>query len=168
MRELAPADKIWVRDSPEAGFGAITWDGDVYYNKALLQRLDISDEEIDEQIEREKKVIRKRMELFRGDKSFPDLDNKTVILADDGLASGFTMLAAVKAVKKRNPTKIVVAVPTGSQNAVKRIEPFVNELFCLNIRTGPGFAVAEAYEEWHDLGDNEVIEMLEDLNFSKL
>ena len=77
------------------------------------------------------------------------------------MASGFSMLAAVKSVKKKNPKNIVVAVPTGSKGSVERISGEVEEVVCPNIRSGPRFAVAEAYEQWRDLRDKEVIEYLD-------
>jgi predicted phosphoribosyltransferase len=80
---------------------------------------------------------------------------------DDGLASGFTMLAAARSAKKRTAQKIIAAVPTGSIGAIKLLSPEVDEIVCLNIRTGPVFAVADAYKNWYDLTDEEVIKILE-------
>jgi len=81
-------------------------------------------------------------------------------LIDDGLASGFTMLAAVKSVRNQGPEKIIVAVPTASTSAVQVVAPSVDKLICLNIRGGPFFAVADAYQKWYDLSDEEVVEFL--------
>jgi predicted phosphoribosyltransferase len=80
-----------------------------------------------------------------------------VIIADDGLASGYTMLAAMSFVKKRRPEKIIAAVPTGSsRSTVELILRGVDELVCLNVRTGFPYAVADAYRNWHDLTEKEV------------
>jgi len=79
---------------------------------------------------------------------------------DDGLASGFTMLAAVRSARKRRPKKIVVAVPTAALGAVELLVPEVDEIACLNIRSGSSFAVADAYEKWYDLTDEEVLSIL--------
>lgn len=160
--DLAIVRKIHIPWNPEAGFGAVSWDGKVLYNKTLLRNLDISETEANNLVEKEKEDIEKRMDLFRDKKPFPDLGEDTVIITDDGLASGFTMLSAVESVKERNPKKLVVTVPTGSETALQRIEPEVDELVCLNIRTGPTFAVAGAYEDCRDLSDEEVEEILED------
>jgi predicted phosphoribosyltransferase len=70
------------------------------------------------------------------------------------------MLSAVKSIEKRKPKKIVVAVPTGSESAIRLLEPWVDEIVCLNVRTGPIFAVADAYEFWHDLTEEDVIKIL--------
>ena len=90
----------------------------------------------------------------------PDLTGKVVILVDDGLASGFTMLAAVRAVKEQSPKKVVVAIPTASLGAIELLAPEVDEIVCLNIRSGPSFAVADAYKNWYDLTDEEVQNIL--------
>jgi predicted phosphoribosyltransferase len=79
---------------------------------------------------------------------------------DDGLASGFTMLAAARSARKRQPKKIIVAVPTASLGAVELLMSEVDEIVCLNIRSGSSFAVADAYENWYDLTDEEVLKIL--------
>jgi predicted phosphoribosyltransferase len=90
----------------------------------------------------------------------PQLRDKTIILVDDGLASGFTMLTAVRSIRKRKPKKIVVAVPTASLGALELIGHEADEIVCLNIRTESSFAVADAYENWYDLTDEEVLDIL--------
>ena len=152
--------KIQIPWNTEAGFGAITWDDEVILNKSLLEQLDLTGEEISESMSKTKRIIQDRLRKFRGDKPQPDLRNKFVILVDDGLASGFTMLAAARSVKKKKPKKIIVAVPTASMGAVELVAPEVDEIVCLNVRSGPVFAVAEAYENWYDLTDEEVINLL--------
>jgi putative phosphoribosyl transferase len=93
----------------------------------------------------------------------PDLKGKIVILVDDGLASGFTILAAARSTEKRAPEKTIAAIPTGSLGAIELLSSEVNEIVCLNIRTGPVFAVADAYRNWYDLTDEEVIRSLKAL-----
>jgi putative phosphoribosyl transferase len=79
---------------------------------------------------------------------------------DDGLASGFTMLAAIRMVRRQELAKIVVAVPTASIDTIRRVAQEVDEIVCPNVRTGPYFAVADAYRDWYDLTREEVVEML--------
>lgn len=159
--DLVMVRKIHVPWNPEAGFGSISWDGTVLFNEDLMERLDLTEEQVEDQIEEEKEIIEKRTDRFRGERPFPDLEDEVVLLADDGMASGFTMLASIRAVKERHPAKITVAVPTASKDSVRRIEDEVDEVVCLNIRSGPTFAVARAYKDWHDLSDDEVVEILE-------
>lgn len=158
--DLALVRKIQLPWNPEAGFGAVTWDGIVIFNEPMLRALNLSDEKIDECVLKTKKTIQERLEKFRGGKPFPNLSDKTVLLVDDGLASGFTMLAAVRSVKKRAPKRIVVATPTASAGAIELVSPHVDELICLNIRDDFIFAVADAYQKWYDLSDEEVLNYL--------
>ncbi len=160
--DLLVVRKIKIPWNTEAGFGAVNLDGYVIFSDELLSHLGLPEEVINSQIEKTKETLRKRNELFRKGREFPSLEKKTAILVDDGLASGYTMIAAIEYVKKRNPSKIVIAVPTGSQRTVKKISPLVDVLYCLNIREGFPYAVAEAYRNWHDLSDEEVLKLIRD------
>jgi predicted phosphoribosyltransferase len=90
-----------------------------------------------------------------------------VILTDDGLASGYTMLAAIEAIMPEEPSEIIVAVPTGSAGAVSLVSTKIDTIICLNYKDRYPFAVADAYRRWHDLSDEDVIESLKTLNTKK-
>jgi len=152
--------KIQIPWNTEAGFGAITWDDEMILNENLIGHLDLTEEMIEKSILKTRKIILERLWKFRGDKPFPVLRGKIVMLIDDGLASGFTMLAAARSVRKKEPEMIVLAVPTASAAAVHLLSAEVDEIVCLNIRSGPVFAVADAYQNWYDLTDEDVIEIL--------
>ncbi len=153
--------KLQIPYEREAGFGALGPDGEVVLNEPLLEHIGLTKEEIDNEIERTAAVIGKRTELFRGGRPSPRLEDKNVIIVDDGLASGYTMRAAVQHVKKEKPKKIVIAVPTASDRTARSLVKEVDELLCLNIRTGLSFAVADAYSHWYDLEESEVLSLLE-------
>ena len=153
--------KVQIPWNTEAGFGALTWDGEAVLNQSLVKHLGLKREVIEESISETRRIIQERLGKFRGDKPMPDLGGKVVILVDDGLASGFTMLAATRSSRRKQPKKTVVAVPTASMGAIKLLAPEVDEIVCLNIRSGPVFAVADAYKNWYDLTDDEVIKILE-------
>jgi len=161
--DLVIVRKVRIPNNPEAGFGSVGPGGEVFLNATLLSRLHLTEKQIKKEVEKTKEIIKKRENLFRRSKSFPELKDKKVIIADDGLASGYTMLSAIEFVKRRSPQKLIVAVPTASLQTVEMILPQADELFCLNIRSGPFFAVADAYQVWHDLRDAEVISILADL-----
>lgn len=155
-----PIDMVIVRKAQipwntEAGFGAVTWDGVTVLNELLIDQLGLTEEDIEESIYETKKNIEKRLRKFRGNKPLPELEDKAIILVDDGLATGFTMLAAVMSLRKNLPKKIIVAIPTASLGAIDLLRSEVDEIVCLNIRSG-SFAVADAYENWYDLTDEEV------------
>lgn len=143
----------------EAGFGAVTWNGETVLNELLVEQLGLTEEDIEESISKAKRSIEERLRKFRGNKPMPLVKDKIIILVDDGLASGFTMLAAVRSLRKSLPEKIVVAVPTASLGAIDLLRSEVDEIVCLNIRSG-SFAVADAYESWHDLADEEVLKVI--------
>ncbi len=138
----------------------------VLLNENLLSMLNLSEKEIEQQIQITRDIIKKRDLLFRKGLPFPSVKNKVAIIVDDGLASGYTMLSAIEFIKRNKPQKIVAAVPTGSKGTVEIILPRVDELVCLNIRSGYEFAVANAYENWYDLEDDEVISILQNFKES--
>jgi len=152
--------KIQIPWNTEAGFGALTWDDQIVLNKTLISQLGLTKEDIEDSISNTKRNIQERLRKFSGDKPMPDIEGKIVILVDDGLASGFTMLAAARSARKRKIEKLVAAVPTASLGALKLLSAEVDEVVCLNIRTGPAFAVAEAYQNWYNLTDEEVTQIL--------
>ena len=152
--------KIQLPDNPEAGFGAVGPDGEVSLNTNLISQLHLTKEEVERQIQITVDTIKRRNELFREGQQFPLLKDKVVIIVDDGLASGYTIFSAVGFTKRHKPEKVVVAVPTAPKGTVDLILPQVDELLCLNMRSGFTFAVADAYENWYDLEDEEVISIL--------
>ena len=158
--DLLIVRKVQLPDNPETGFGAIGPDGEVLLNKELMRHLELTDEEISIQIEKTRANIERRNRIFRKEKPFPSVQDMIAIVVDDGLASGYTMLSAVRFLRKRSPHTLVAAVPTGSGKNVEALVPEVDELVCLNVRSGPFFAVASAYRNWHDLTDEEVLSLL--------
>lgn len=158
--DVIVARKIQIPWSPEAGFGAAAWDGKFILNEELVKQLHLTEAEMEQAVAETKRNVDERFRKFRGNKRFPNLVGKIVILVDDGLASGYTMLVAVRSVKEKAPKKIVVAVPTASRGAIELLVPEVDEIVCPNIRSGESFAVAESYENWYDLTDEEVLELL--------
>jgi putative phosphoribosyl transferase len=158
--DLIIAKKIPLPHNPEAGYGAVTLEGGVFLNEELVSRLGLKPSQIEKQILRLKKELEERQALFRGKKPFPDLSDKTAILVDDGLASGYTMIASVYSVKNMGAKEIVVAVPTAPTETIKKIDPMVDEIYCPNVRDKIFFAVADAYERWYDLSQTEVLDLL--------
>jgi putative phosphoribosyl transferase len=158
---LAVVRKIQIPWSTESGFGAVTWDGHTLINEDLVSRLHLSRAEINEATERAKASVNERISKFSGSLPIHQIAGSTVMLTDDGLASGYTMRAASIALRRQNPSTLMVAVPTGSSSAVQLVSDVVDNLICLNIRSGSSFAVADAYRSWHDLTDDEVYAQLE-------
>jgi putative phosphoribosyl transferase len=152
--------KVRIPWNPEAGFGAVTWDGRVFLNRALMAGLNLSESEVNASIARARANVQERVEKFASGRIDPSLIGRSAILIDDGLATGYTMLAAVEAARTESPGQVIVAVPTGSLSSVEFIAQKADLVVCLNIRTSASFAVAQAYERWHDVTDQEVQELL--------
>ena len=158
--DLIITRKIPIPHNPEAGYGAVTQEGGVFLNEELVSRLRLGPLQIEDHISRLKKELEERDALFRGKKPFPDLSGQTAILVDDGLASGYTMMASIHSVRKMGAEKIVIAVPTAPPETVEKIEPMVDEIYCPNVRAKIFFSVADAYGHWYDLSREEVLELL--------
>lgn len=157
---LAIVRKIRIPGSTESGFGAVTWDSRVLINEPLREALGLSAAEVDRAVAETKKNVSERIARFTADRSLPAMEGKTIIMTDDGLASGFTMLAAIKSIRLRKPARIIVAVPTASARSADMAAHSADLVVCLNIRSSRMFAVADAYERWYDLEDREVLEEL--------
>lgn len=149
--DVAVVSKITPPWNTEVGYGAVSFHGEVRLNEPLVARLGLSDEQIREGIDRTKQKVRRRMRQLRGERPFPDVSQRSVILVDDGLASGFTMRVAVESLRRLGATRTLVAVPTGHQNAAQTIARQVEGVYCANVRGGYRFAVADAYERWSDV-----------------
>jgi predicted phosphoribosyltransferase len=130
-------------------------------NDALLGRLRLTEEEMREQEERTLAVMKEREALFRKERPYPELAGKAVILVDDGLASGYTMRAAIAFIRTKNPVSLIVAVPTALERTAQEILEEEDVLACPNVRSSVPFAVAEAYRTWYDLADREVLKILQ-------
>jgi predicted phosphoribosyltransferase len=156
--------KLPLPSNPESGFGALAEDGSLYLHPQA--RLWVTEEQIDEIIERQKKVIKERIETLRENKSLPSLEEKTVILVDDGIAMGSTMEAAIRMCRLKRVKKIVVAVPVASPRAMHRFYDLSDDLIVLE--SPPDFrAVAEVYQNWWDVSDHEALQAMKKIKPEK-
>jgi predicted phosphoribosyltransferase len=152
--------KITIPYNPEAGYGAVTEDGTIFLNKQLVESLGLTEQQIQRQAEGIHKEIKRRSALYHSKLQAIRATIKTAIVIDDGLASGYTALAAVKSIRRRNIPKIVVASPVVSGAAYELIRPKVDDLVSVVISHTYPFAVASFYQDWYDLSEDEVIEFL--------
>ncbi|MEM4734992.1 MAG: phosphoribosyltransferase family protein [Candidatus Thorarchaeota archaeon] len=159
--------KIQIPFNTEAGFGAIDSLGGVLLNRELLASLHLSEEEVQQAIERTRRQIEERRATYGGLVGTHTPSGRDVILVDDGLASGYTMMAAIRSVTQRRPRSLTVAVPTASSSAYELVRRAVDRLLCPRIESGWSFAVAEAYELWYDVSDREVVEVLSRFSLSE-
>jgi putative phosphoribosyl transferase len=158
--DVAVVSKITFPWNPEAGYGAVAFDGTVNLHEGMIFNMGLMETDISQGKQRTLEKVRRRLRLFRGDRPFPELKARAAVLVDDGLASGMTMETAVEALQRGGAERIVVAVPTGHEAALQRVSSKVDEVFCANVRGGWGFAVADAYRQWADVGESEALEIL--------
>lgn len=154
--DLIIVRKIQIPGNTEAGFGAMTQEGDVFLNEVLMTQLGLTQEQVERQSAKVRGELAERNRRLRGEHPFPDLSGKTVVIVDDGLASGFTMKASVYMANKRKAAKTIVAVPTAPLRSIDSLGSGVDEVYCANVREGFSFAVADAYQNWYDLAEKEV------------
>lgn len=158
--DLIIARKLQIPGNTEAGFGAVAEDGPVFLNDGLVESLGLTRQEIKAAEEKTREELKRRVLVFRAGRPMPELHGREVLLVDDGLASGATMIAALAWAKDRGPDQVIVAAPTGHESTALRLSRQASFVVCPNIRGGLSFAVASAYQHWHDLADTEVMAAL--------
>jgi len=161
--DLIITRKLPIPWNPEAGFGSISMDGTVCLNPEIAPFLGLKEEEIKEIVDSVFKEVKRRNEVYRKGKPFPEVKGKIVILVDDGLATGYTMLAALRSVKKLKPKKLIVAVPVASKQAAEIVKKECDEFICLYESEEPIFAVGSYYKEFPQLSDREVLNYLKEI-----
>lgn len=158
--DVVIARKLQIPGNTEAGFGALALGGGCFLNHELMDRLGIDQEQVEAEMRRVRQELDARNQTLRNSRPLPQLEGRKVILVDDGLASGFTMLAALEAVREKNPAMIIVAVPTAPMDSIRRLSGKAEQIICANIHDRTPFAVANAYQQWRDLETSEVRAML--------
>ena len=149
--------KVGAPNNPELAIGAVVHDGSFFPNSDIIDTLGIPKRYIEQEISEQLKEIDRRLIKFRGSKEY-DLKGKTVVLVDDGIATGATMFVAIEWVKKQNPKRIVVAIPVGPRDTIEKLMA-VAEVVVLD---APVFfnAVGEFYEVFEQVEDYRVVEIM--------
>jgi len=155
---LVISRKIPLPLSPEAGFGAVTDDGTTILNEEVVKKAGLSPQQINYQVSQVRAEIRQRSLLYHKDRPPSAVSGKTVIIVDDGLASGYTMMAAVESRRHHHPKEIIAAVPVASAIALKKVEKIANRVITCVAGFGPEFYVSDFYRYWHEPSDDEVIQ----------
>ncbi|MEM1912672.1 MAG: phosphoribosyltransferase family protein [Thermofilaceae archaeon] len=156
---VAVVRKLTYPWTTEAGFGAVSWLGDLVVDEAARSWL--GEPLFESCLERAKRSVEERVRVYRD--FLPEELRGCVLLVDDGLATGYTMLAAIAAARRLRAEKVLAAVPTASIAAANMVAERVDLLAVLNLRTQLPYAVADAYRVWTDLTDAEVLQMLQHL-----
>jgi predicted phosphoribosyltransferase len=155
--DLAIVSKVLLPWDTEAGYGAVAFDGTVRLNEPLVAALGLDPPTVAAGVAATRQRVERRSRTLRAaGRPLPDLRALEPLLVDDGLASGFTMQVAVEALRRVGARTVRVAVPTGHLEAVERLLPVVETIFCANVRGGSRFAVADAYRHWSDVDEAQV------------
>ncbi len=153
--------KLPVPSNPETGFGSVTADGSLVLNRAMVNGLRLSKAQVDDTADEVRREVARRTDLYLQSRPQVDVSARTVIILDDGLASGYTMLAAVKSVRSGKPARIVAAAPVASKSAANLISECVDECEFEIISSAMPFAVADFYVAWRDLSDEDTLPILQ-------
>jgi putative phosphoribosyl transferase len=152
--------KLGLPSNPELAMGAIASLGTMILNREVIESYGIKEETLDEVIDAELAELQRREREYRGERPQTEISGRTIILVDDGLATGSTMLAAIAALRQQNPSRIVVAVPVGASETFEWLKREADETVCL--ATPPAFiAVGSWYEDFTPVTDAEVRDLLE-------
>lgn len=151
--------KLGVPGNKELGVGAIAERDSKILDPNMLSQSGLTEDDLEEIVKEENIEMARRIKLYRGNKPLPDLKNKTVILVDDGLATGVSAKAAIVSVKKLNPKKIIFAAPVCSYDTGRELSFLVDDLVCLTVPLNV-YAIGFWYENFEQISDEEVLDLL--------
>jgi putative phosphoribosyl transferase len=153
--------KIPVPLNPEAGFGAIADDGTLIIDDDIVLKMALPLTQINYEVDRVRENVKQRTLLYSRERPLVLVDGKVVIITDDGLASGYTMVAAVESIRRRRPKEIVVAVPVAWEKALERVEKVADKVVTCATSTTSKFYIADYYRRWGEVRDDDVIAYLQ-------
>lgn len=160
--DLLPAlvRKLPIPSDPEMGFGAVAVDGAVRLNRDVVEAFGIPDRTVNEIVEQVRAEVERRSTVYPGGWPLPTLAGRHLWLVDDGLATGFSMLAAADMLRARRPASLRIAVPCSPSESIAKVSAAADALWCLAVQDAHPFAVASFYRDFRDLDDTEVREAL--------
>lgn len=154
--------KIGLPHNKEIAIGAVSLDGTYILNEEYINMLNISQEYIEREISEQIEEIKRRLNKYKGNENFPNVKSKTVIIIDDGIATGFTIQAAIKSIKKHAAKKIILAIPVAPQDTISLLEKIVDKVICPFI-PNQFYAVGIHYKNFEQITDKEVINIVREL-----
>jgi len=158
--DLVVPRKIGAPFNEEYAIGAITESGEGIFDQEAIASLNVTKDYLDKEVATEKKEAQRRLKTYRQNQPPLNLKNKTVIIVDDGIATGLTMRAAIKSAKEKKAKKIIVAVPVTARDSLKTIEKEADKVICLDAPLFFG-AVGAFYENFDQTEDQEVINLMQ-------
>jgi putative phosphoribosyl transferase len=160
--DLIISRKIPLPLSPEGGFGSVTDDGTMILNEEIVRQAALTTQQINYQVSQVRADIRKRSLLYHDERRPLALTGRTVIIVDDGLASGYTMRAAIASLRNRKPGKIIAAAPVGPEHIIDEVRRVANSVVTCAVGKENPFYLSDYYRYWHDISDAEVLACLKE------
>lgn len=157
--DLMIVRKLGMPGQEELAMGAVATGGIKVLNQALIKNLNISEIVLDSVVDKERKELERRERVYRGELPAPEINNRRIILIDDGLATGATMRAAVSALQQQKPASIIVAIPVAPPDTVEKLRKEADEVICLAAPEA-FFAIGTWYEDFSQTSDEEVGDLL--------
>jgi putative phosphoribosyl transferase len=152
--------KLGVPWHPELGAGAVAENGDIYINQSVVDEVGLSERQLHALIADKRREVDARVKLLRGSRARPDLRGRTVILVDDGVATGGTVRAAIRSIRAQGPRAIVLAVPVAAPQTLRVLRSEVDRVLCLRAPADL-WAIGVWYEDFSQISDEEVIGLLD-------
>ncbi|MDE1875418.1 MAG: phosphoribosyltransferase [Thaumarchaeota archaeon] len=163
--DIIVSRKVGSPENPELAIGAVLHDGSYFPNVEITRMLNVPESFIEDEIARQRTEIERRLMKFRGSKEY-DLSGKTVVLVDDGIATGATMFVAAMWIRKQKPRKLIIAVPVGPKETIDKLDQIADEVIVLQSPYSFS-AVGEFYEEFDQVSDEKVQEIMSKYSSNK-
>ncbi|HDN62446.1 MAG TPA: phosphoribosyltransferase [Candidatus Bathyarchaeota archaeon] len=152
--------KLGAPGNPELAIGAVAEDGTIILDSSLIDYLEVDEEYIKKEKERQVKEIKRRLNVYRGRFSRLEIERRDVVIVDDGIATGATIRAAIASVRKRKPASLTLAVPVAPPSTIEKLREEVDRIVCVSTPE-PFFAIGRFYKDFRQTTDEEVIRLLE-------
>lgn len=152
--------KLGAPGNPELAIGAVAEDSTIILDSSLIDYLEVDEEYIKKEKERQVKEIKRRLNVYRGRFSRLEIERRDVVIVDDGIATGATIRAAIASVRKRKPASLTLAVPVAPPSTIEKLREEVDRIVCVSTPE-PFFAIGQFYTDFRQTTDEEVIRLLE-------
>ena len=151
--------KLGAPGNPELAIGAVASDGDVFLDEMAVNQLGVDSQYLEAEVARQREEIKRRLARYWGERAPMEIKGKTVILVDDGVATGATVLASIRAIRRQEPAELILAIPVGPPDTIQRLKHEVDRVVVLS---APAFfwAVGEFYDVFDQTSDGEVVALL--------
>jgi len=157
--DIIVVKKIGAPENPELAIGAVAEDGTFFLDEEVVRQVYIPNGYVEQEVERMREEIQRRLIRYRGEVPYPLLKKRDVIVVDDGVATGSTLKAALKLLRRRGANSITVAIPVGPTDTISELEKLADQVICLHTPS-LFYAIGQFYDDFSQTSDEEVTELL--------